>query len=300
MVKLKHSENKRLTLLLDMEDGYPLDFSNKTLAEFFQDEFSEDIYSEQYEINGTSKANRIRAFLELSPPRKAGKLLRALLKRKNSDRDRAYRQKQQMVASGFADVEELELDNLTSAEEDRDFLELIEEIESRSHNEITSAASILAKQFNFDTVYQELERAQNFVDDDPEDAITAACSLVESVCRSILVELKLPLPSELSITPLYKAVREPLGLAPGKETIEPQIADDVRTILAGITNSIKGIGALRTHAGDAHGRERGRTRVDARIARLSVNSASAVSIFLIETWALKYPNRPLPNVTRER
>ena len=50
---------------------------------------------------------------------------------------------------------------------------------------------------------------------------------------------------------------------------------------------ISAIGALRTHGGDAHGREKGFRRVDARIARLAVNSASSVALFLIESWERK-------------
>ncbi|MDI5930061.1 abortive infection family protein [Rhizobium leguminosarum] len=48
------------------------------------------------------------------------------------------------------------------------------------------------------------------------------------------------------------------------------------------------------HAGDAHGRERGFKRVDPRIARLAIHSASAVAVFLIETWQLRFPGRDLP------
>ncbi len=52
----------------------------------------------------------------------------------------------------------------------------------------------------------------NNVDVDPEDANTAACSILESVCPSILMELSLPLPAQKDIQGLYKAVRDPLGL----------------------------------------------------------------------------------------
>ncbi|WP_446686926.1 abortive infection family protein [Paracoccus niistensis] len=55
-----------------------------------------------------------------------------------------------------------------------------------------------------------------------------------------------------------------------------------------------GVGSLRTHGGDAHGRERGYARIDARIARLSIHAASTAALFLIETWQRKFPTRPLP------
>jgi len=146
---------------------------------------------------------------------------------------------------------------------------------------------------NFDTVRRDLDRALDSADRDPEDAVTAACSTVESVCRSILVELGQPLPDKKDIQGLYKAVRTHLGLSPDRPDLPSQIADDVRKVLSGIATSIEGIGALRTHAGDAHGRERGFARIDGRIARLAIHAASSLALFLIETWQKKFPAKDL-------
>jgi hypothetical protein len=115
---------------------------------------------------------------------------------------------------------------------------------------------------DFDTVQRDVERALASVRDDPEDAATAACSLIESVCRSILVELNLPMPAKKDIDGLIKAVQEPLGLSPGRSDLPAEIEADIRQVLGGLTSVAKGIGALRTHAGDAHGRERGYRRID--------------------------------------
>lgn len=138
-----------------------------------------------------------------------------------------------------------------------------------------------------------LDRALASIAEDPEDAVTAACSVLESVCRSILIELGLELPDKKDIQGLYKAVREPLGLAPDRSDVAQEVATDVRAILGGLNATVQGIGALRTHAGDAHGRERGFRRIDSRIARLAIHSASAAAVFLIETWELKHPTRAL-------
>ena len=66
----------------------------------------------------------------------------------------------------------------------------------------------------------------------------------------------------------------------------------MREILGGLNSTIQGIGALRTHAGDAHGRERGFRRIDARIARLAIHAAAGAAMFIIETWQKKYPTKP--------
>ncbi|MFZ4701490.1 MAG: abortive infection family protein [Candidatus Methylumidiphilus sp.] len=153
--------------------------------------------------------------------------------------------------------------------------------------------SDIVETINFDTVQRDLDRALASIDADPEDAITAACSTIESVCRSILIELKEPLPAKKDAQGLFNAVKRPLGLSSDRTDIDPEIATDVRTILGGLATVVQGVGALRTHAGDAHGRERGCARVDARIARLAIHAASTVALFLIETWQRKYPTRPL-------
>ena len=146
---------------------------------------------------------------------------------------------------------------------------------------------------SFDTVRRDLDRALASIEADPEDAITAACSTIESVCRSILIELGKPLPAKKDVQGLFNAVKRPLGLAPERNDLHSQIADDVRTTLGGLATVIQGVGALRTHAGDAHGRERGYARVDARIGRLAIHAASTVALFLIETWQRKFPARAL-------
>lgn len=143
------------------------------------------------------------------------------------------------------------------------------------------------KDMSLDTVQLDLERALRSAEHDPEDAVTAACSIIESVCRTILVESGPGLPDKQDIMGLYKAVRDLLGLSPSKDGIPDPIAADVRNVLSGLNTAVSGIGALRTHGGDAHGRERGFKRIDTRIAKLAINSASAVALFLVETWEMK-------------
>jgi Abortive infection C-terminus len=146
---------------------------------------------------------------------------------------------------------------------------------------------------DFDTVRRDLDRALTSSEYDPEDAVTAACSVIESMCRSVLMELGLALPAKKDISGLYRAVREPLGLAPERSDLPPQIADDVRKVLSGLTTAVEGIGALRTHAGDAHGQERGSRRIDSRIASLAIHTASTVTLCVLETWQQKFPTKPL-------
>ena len=48
---------------------------------------------------------------------------------------------------------------------------------------------------------------------------------------------------------------------------------------------VDGLGALRTHAGSAHGRGRTAYKVAPRHSRLALNAAHTLVHFLLETWA---------------
>jgi hypothetical protein len=64
MVQLKHSERRILEDALGMGSGYVLNFSDRTFAEFFDDQ-GITIYQEKYAFNGSSKAKHMRAFIEV-------------------------------------------------------------------------------------------------------------------------------------------------------------------------------------------------------------------------------------------
>jgi hypothetical protein len=140
---------------------------------------------------------------------------------------------------------------------------------------------------NFEAVQREVDRALESAERDPPVAVTAACVIIESVCRSILAELKIDPPSKRDVEGLLRAVQEPLGLLPGRSDLPDLIAADIRQVLGGLTSVAKGVGALRTHGGSAHATEHGQAPVDARIARFAIHSASTIALFLVETWERK-------------
>ena len=146
--------------------------------------------------------------------------------------------------------------------------------------EATAAAALRAKieTFDLDSVQRDFDRA--LAEGDPEDAITAACSTVESVCKCLFDLMGQPRPDKQDVAGLVKEVGRHLNLSPER----PDLTADIKQILGGLANVAAGIGALRTHGGDAHGRGKSAARVDARIARLAVHAVSTVSLFFIETW----------------
>jgi hypothetical protein len=122
-----------------------------------------------------------------------------------------------------------------------------------------------------------LERSES----DPDGAITAARTLLESVCKHILDERSVgPAYSDADDLPkLYRKASEKLNLAPS------QHAEEIfKRVLGGCTSVVEGLGSLRNKVGDAHGQgKRRQVRAASRHAHLAVNLAGAMSLFLIET-----------------
>lgn len=272
-----------------------LDFSNRTFDQFFMDHFELNIYADAFSKYGTSKFNRLRAFVEIAPPHLVVELLNILWRRKHKDRDDHIEEIYRRLESDAWAIDTDYVSAVQSAadNQDSDFRKLIEELGSLPSHAATPLLKRVSAEWTLDTVDLETTRALENIEKDPEASITAACSMVESVCRSILTSRSLPLPKTMDIQTLYKVVREPLGLSPKKDLHDTEIEADVRTILSAISNAVQGIGALRSHAGTAHGREKGFRRLDPRIARLSVNCALSLTLFLIETWEKKFPDDKL-------
>ncbi|MEW5980193.1 MAG: abortive infection family protein [Acidobacteriota bacterium] len=64
---------------------------------------------------------------------------------------------------------------------------------------------------------------------------------------------------------------------------EPQSSEDLRKIMSGTISVVTGVGALRTHAGTAHGTGPDRLALTNDQARLAVNAAGAAASYLMET-----------------
>jgi hypothetical protein len=117
---------------------------------------------------------------------------------------------------------------------------------------------------------------------DPEGAITAARTLLETTCKSILEKQAVPYDDDADLPALYRAAAVTLNLAP-----EQHHEDVFKRILGGCQTVVNGLGTLRNKLSDAHGRAPGRGRPAARHATLAVNLAGTMAMFLVETFQAK-------------
>ncbi len=121
-------------------------------------------------------------------------------------------------------------------------------------------------------------------DTDPEGAITAARTLLETVCKHILDEAGITYPDNCDLPKLHWLVSEKLQLAPGQHT-----ETEVKKILGGCFAIVDGLASIRNRLSDAHGKSKNAVQPDQRHAELAVNLAGSVATFLLETWEANKP-----------
>jgi hypothetical protein len=79
MADLSRREKLKLEKFFEMEGGYVLDFSNRTLSNFVFETLNLELYFDSYADFGESKANRIRAIWQNESNYKVGKLISEML-----------------------------------------------------------------------------------------------------------------------------------------------------------------------------------------------------------------------------
>lgn len=87
--KLKSLDIRLIDDLFDMGGGYVLDFSNRTFSEFFHDELGVNIDDPKYDVEGTSKAKRLRYYLRTVSAYEIVKALLALWEYRETIRRRS-------------------------------------------------------------------------------------------------------------------------------------------------------------------------------------------------------------------
>lgn len=114
---------------------------------------------------------------------------------------------------------------------------------------------------------------------DPEGAVTAARTLLESVCKSILDEMKVEYDDKADLPKLYHQTADELHLTPRQHSEEL-----FRKILGNCQSVVGTLGAIRNAYSDAHGDGQAHYKPAPRHAELVVNLAGSMAMFLVKTW----------------
>lgn len=113
---------------------------------------------------------------------------------------------------------------------------------------------------------------------DPEGAITATRTTLESVCKHICDERGAAYEDGGDLAKLYKAAAGAMDIAPDQHSERI-----IRQILSGVGTVVNGLAAMRNSLSDSHGRGKASVRPAPRHAKLAVNAGFAVAGFLIDT-----------------
>src|SRR3989338_9470144 len=79
MANLTTLEKQVLEKIFQMNGGYVLNFSDRTMGEFFRDDVGVDIYNQKYNYASGSKANRMRGFWLKADEKFVGKSILKLI-----------------------------------------------------------------------------------------------------------------------------------------------------------------------------------------------------------------------------
>lgn len=160
-----------------------------------------------------------------------------------------------------------------------EFEPLLQMLEITSRNPSDQILSEVLERSDLEHVQEAWQKSLERRTEDPDGAITAARTLLETVCKNILDEENIKYKPDADLPALYKQVSSHLNLAPSQHTEEI-----FKRILGSCASVVEGLGTLRNRQGDAHGKGKGGVRAAPRHAQLAVNLAGTMATFLVETW----------------
>jgi hypothetical protein len=260
MSSLTMRDKRVLEDVLGMGSGYVLNFSDQTFADFVHEAVDVEIRGDEYTINGSSKAKKLRAFWDIESDYLVGRLLNALI--------------------DYAEETAHE-----TTEEDKKKADLCRAIATRllaggpSLDDLKQKAQAL----NANHLAEQIRRMKDSVETDPSLAIGTAKELIETCCKTILAERGQEISGMPDIPTLTKATLKELNLVPEGIPNSARGADVIKRILSNLSTVGHGLAELRGLYGTGHGQHGTTAGLTTRHAKLAVGAASTLAIFLFET-----------------
>lgn len=255
MATLTYQERRNLEKLFKMSSGYVLNFSDRTFEEFVYDAVGLNIHDEKYCVNGTSKARKLRCFLDIEDDYIAGRLLERLV------------------------------DYAAEREEDDELVERGRQIVSRllAGGPTLSSVKAHAEELGANHLKEQICRMEDAVDSDPGLAIGTAKELIETYCRTILDERGVQIPANIELAKLTKLTFNELNLVPEDVPDSSRGNETIRRILSNLSTIGQGMTELRNLYGTGHGKHGTAKGLKPRHAKLAVGAAVTLVVFLFAT-----------------
>ncbi|GEM_PF-915623 len=149
----------------------------------------------------------------------------------------------------------------------------VRQVEARLGQEVPGAADTAEALLSYGSLEatRAWRKAVERVASDPDGAITAARSLLETLLKDILTRKQVTFPSSADLKKLFRLATDGVELVEGTKQFS-----------SGLQSVLDGVQLVRNNAGDAHGRSDGMPTPVA-LARLVVTTAGALARFLVDT-----------------
>lgn len=257
MSELNYSNQMLLEELFGMKGGYVLDLSNRQFSNFFNTELSIDIYNEKYCKEGNSKANRMREFWRIED--------------------------NFVVNKSILGIIELYENNVNNA--NKPLVNKCKKIAQQLLENQISFISLKNRADTFDETYlkEQISRIEKSILTDPELAIGTSKELLETCCKTILVEAGYTDLEKLNIQKLTKATLSQLQLVPEGVNDESKGSNVIKRILQNLGAIGNGLAELRGLYGTGHGKNGKFSGLSQRHAKLAAGASITLSTFLFET-----------------
>ena len=148
---------------------------------------------------------------------------------------------------------------------------------------LNNTAESLSNYFDSSYIDKQMVIMNEMIARSPADAIGKAKELLESCFKHILDHEKIEYSNANDIAILQKKVFKFLNLD-ANENISAKNNKDVKLVLSGLNQIIKGINNLRNDKGDGHGKGTNFTELPSRYALVVVDSALTVVSFVWKTY----------------
>ncbi|MGH7284140.1 MAG: abortive infection family protein [Polyangiaceae bacterium] len=137
--------------------------------------------------------------------------------------------------------------------------------------------------FGAEYLSRQITRMYAATENDPELAIGTAKELLETVCKSILVDRTGAVDGTMELPALVKTTAKQLQLAPEDVPDSAKGAETIRILLNSLGTVTAKLAELRNLYGTGHGKNASVKVLHARHAKLAVGAAATLATFLFET-----------------
>lgn len=142
----------------------------------------------------------------------------------------------------------------------------------------------LAKRFSNDYISQELEQMLKLQHDNPTDAIGKAKELVESCCKTILLDNGIAIDTKWNLNQLLDETLRFIRITPKQIPDNIPDAKAIKAILGNLKAILQNLAELRNNYGTGHGKDSRYVGLQERHAQLAVGTSMTIVRFIWDSY----------------